>query len=268
MRCTTVLLLLAVSLPVPGEPIQDWRRAIQNNQLDVIRQRLKQIDHVDLGTALDKTALMAAASQGDVSLVRTLLAAGADVNAHNKAGGTALIYAAWSGDTETVAILLDRGAEINHQSSNGWTALMMAAAKDHAPVAALLVKRDADPNPPDVYGWTPLMRAAYEGHTQVVAVLLAQGNIYLESQNDHGQSALHLAVMQGHVEIVKNLLAHGARHDAKDFDGNTPVSISVALGNKELAALLEGEGKNPAVPVLPLEFPLEERPEAGFQKPR
>jgi ankyrin repeat protein len=235
------LLLLAASPPFAGELIQDWRQAIRNNRLEVIRQYLKQIDHVDLGTALDKTALMAAASQGDVNLVRTLLTAGADVNAHNKAGGSALIYAAWSGDTETVAILLNHGAEINHQSGNGWTALMMVAAKDHAPVTELLAKRGADPNLPDVYGWTPLMRAAYEGHARVVGVLLERRNSYLESRNDHGQSALHLAVIQGHTVIVTNLLAHGARPDAKDFAGNTPVSISLALGNKELAALLEGK---------------------------
>jgi ankyrin repeat protein len=48
-------------------------------------------------------SLMRAASDGDVQAVRSLLAAGADVNATNQGGQTALMLAALMGNGELVA---------------------------------------------------------------------------------------------------------------------------------------------------------------------
>ncbi|MEZ5582274.1 MAG: ankyrin repeat domain-containing protein [Candidatus Competibacteraceae bacterium] len=185
-----------------------------------------------------KTALMAAASQGDARLVKALLNAGADVNARNRTGGTPLIYAAAAGNGETVQLLLAHGAQLNHQSVNGWSALMIAAAKGHAGLVEWLGRQGADVNMPDIYGWTPLMRATYNGHQAVVKVLLGQPGIELERLNDHGQTVLHLAVIREDAGIVRQLLEYGARTDVKDFAGNTPRSISAALGDQQMLALL------------------------------
>jgi ankyrin repeat protein len=230
--------LLATSSLCVADLVGDWQHSVQTNKLDFIRRHWAQLGDVDLSNERGKTALMAAASQGDTELVRVLLNAGADVNARNQTDGTPLIYAAAAGADETVRLLLANGAHLNHQSVNGWSAVMIAAAKGHAALVELLGRRGADVNLPDIYGWTPLMRAAYNGHGAVVSVLLRQPGIELERLNDHGQTVLHLAVIQGQVAVVRQLLVYGARTDAKDFAGNTPRSISVALGNQQILTLL------------------------------
>ena len=58
-----------------------------------------------------RTPLMVAAYRGSTAAARTLLAAGAEVNAVGRSGGTALIFAAVNGAPETVALLLDAGAD-------------------------------------------------------------------------------------------------------------------------------------------------------------
>jgi hypothetical protein len=184
---------------------------------------------------------MAAAGQGATDLVGKLLAAGADVNASNRNFGTALTYAAWSGSIATVRLLLEQGASVNQQATNGWSALMMAAAKGYPTLAKLLLEQGAAVNLPDVYGWTPLMRAAYAGHADVVAILLAHSGLALETRNDRGQTALHLAVIQGNMPIVRDLLANGAKPDTRDFAGHTPRSIASALGYRQLNDLLSNK---------------------------
>ncbi len=55
-------------------------------------------------------SLIGAAKKGDTETVKTLLAAGADVNAQNWVGQTALMQAAWHGHTAIVEILKEAGA--------------------------------------------------------------------------------------------------------------------------------------------------------------
>ncbi len=59
------------------------------------------------------TALHWAAHWGDLALVRSLLAAGADVNAANRFGVTALHEAATVGQADIVSALLKAGAKPN-----------------------------------------------------------------------------------------------------------------------------------------------------------
>src|SRR5258705_194722 len=56
-----------------------------------------------------RTALMAAASNGDVGVVQALLAAGADPRAADAGGGMALTYAAAAGSADAIDALQKRG---------------------------------------------------------------------------------------------------------------------------------------------------------------
>jgi len=237
-RLLWVLLLITPALALDDLP-RSWQRSVQNNELSLIRDQMQRMDDIDLPTINGKTALMAAARQGDADLVQALLALNAEVNAENRAAGTPLLYAVWSGDENTVRTMLNHGAHINHQSANGWTALMMAAAKNHPQATRLLLERGADAQLVDIYGWTPLMRAAYAGHQEVVQLLLQLADSELERHNDHGQTALHLAVIQGHEQVVLALLQHGARPNAEDFAGYTPLSIAHTTHHSTLLSLLQ-----------------------------
>jgi len=69
---------------------------------------------VSLGLAActSEPSLIRAAKEGDTETVKTLLAAGADVNAQNWVGQTALMQAAFSGNPDTVQTLLAAGTPV------------------------------------------------------------------------------------------------------------------------------------------------------------
>ncbi len=98
---------------------------------------------VDQRNRFGDTALMVAALNGHVAVVKQLRARGAEVNF---AGWTPLIYAATGGHDEIVRYLLAEGADVDAQSPNGTTALMMAVREGRPATAELLLARGANPN--------------------------------------------------------------------------------------------------------------------------
>ena len=93
---------------------------------------------------LDITALHRAARAGDTETVRTLLDAGADVNARSVVGDTALHRAARAGDAEVVRTLLDAGADVHAQDKNDNTSLHEAVRAGDAEVVQVLLDAGAD----------------------------------------------------------------------------------------------------------------------------
>jgi ankyrin repeat protein len=228
---SAALLILVLSLPWSAwADSESWRQAVNHNDVRYLREHLDEIDDVDRPATRNKTALMAAVAGGDSSLARDLLRAGADPNATNTNGGSVLMYAAWRGDPECMRLILGQEVAIDQAAQNGWTALMMAAAKGHESAAAALLEAGADPKVVDVYGWNPLMRAAYAGREDVVRLLLEQPETDIETVNDRGQTALHLAVIGEHEEIATLLIEHGADPDRIDFLGNSAREIADELG--------------------------------------
>ena len=86
-------------------------------------------------------ALVAAASQGEVSLTAALLKLGADPDARGQQRRTALMRAAASGHREVVELLLGAGASSELRDENGETALSLARERGHTDVASVLEKR-------------------------------------------------------------------------------------------------------------------------------
>ena len=64
--------------------------------------------------------------EGHVDIVRLLLEAGADPNAHDADGTPLLIEATWRRHVEVVQLLVDAGADPNAPAPNGDTALSEA----------------------------------------------------------------------------------------------------------------------------------------------
>jgi outer membrane protein assembly factor BamB len=89
--------------------------------------------------------LFIAARAGDVREVRRIVDAGAPVDAQDRYGSTALIMAAAEGRVEVVKLLLDLGADPNHREGfYGADALGMALFRDHSEVAMVLLTQGAD----------------------------------------------------------------------------------------------------------------------------
>ncbi|PWB53112.1 MAG: ankyrin repeat domain-containing protein [Nitrosomonadales bacterium] len=80
----------------------------------------------DVRTGLGSTPLHMAATNPDVSALKALLAAGADVNARDMDGNTPLHMAAYSNKFEHTKLLLEAGADVNAMSAGGRTPVAMA----------------------------------------------------------------------------------------------------------------------------------------------
>jgi len=97
-------------------------------------------------TARDgRTALLTVAAGGCVDAVRSLVAAGAAVNAKDPTGRTPLMEAAVAGSPEIVQYLLDHGADPDALDNLDHTALMFAELSRQDDVVELLRKRTKKP---------------------------------------------------------------------------------------------------------------------------
>ena len=194
------------------------------------------VDMNTLGEVYGRPARPATSKSSALDLMKILLAHGANPNAQLKSpalqrahtpgegtlaeGATPLMRAAKNGDSAAIRILLAHGADVAIVQKNHTTALMFAAglgrglgvfAKDYATEAELL---------------------------ETVQVLVAAG-ADVNAVADNGQTALHSAA-QASDDIVRLLAAHGARLDAKDKQGRTPLDMALGVG-------LRGRAGGPAI---------------------
>lgn len=115
--------------------------------------------------------LMRAVDEANVGLVKSLLAAGADVNAVSEGGKSALIRATTRGYLDIVRVLLAAGADVNAKKENGATALIVAVFLGYADIVRVLLASGADPDAQTAQGTTAEKWAQSIGFTEIVALL-------------------------------------------------------------------------------------------------
>ena len=97
-------------------------------------------------------------------MTEKLLSAGANPNAALISGETALMAAASTGNVDVVRALVTRGADVNARESRGsQTALMWAIAEKHSAVARYLIEHGADVQTKSKAGLTPFLFAVQQG---------------------------------------------------------------------------------------------------------
>ena len=117
----------AVEIKEPANSI--WVSA-KKGDIESMRQ------HIAFGTNLnsvgsnrDETALIIAACQGHVEIVKLLIEEGVDLNIQNNEGVTAQFCAVFFGRTEIVQILSDAGADPNIVMSQDLTAMDLVSVE-------------------------------------------------------------------------------------------------------------------------------------------
>lgn len=124
-----------------GEPLLIYALHAGKPEIASVLMQAKGID-LEAENRVGQTALMVAAYQGRIDLVKALIDADAEVN-HK--GWTALHFAASSGQVEVVKLLLENAAYIDAESPSRTTPLMMAARIKDRPTCILLLQEGADP---------------------------------------------------------------------------------------------------------------------------
>jgi len=137
----------------------------------------------------------------------------------------------------------DRGAD--GMITIGSTPLLRAAKAFDVPAINLLLEKGALPNLPNAAGYTPVMAAAGLGSrdrdtrgrfvtedvpgrsVKALDALLKAGGEVNAAENRGGQTPLHGAAGWGWDEVVQFLADHGAKLDAKDSRGLTPLDSAM-----------------------------------------
>lgn len=184
------------------------------------------------------TALMKAAGQGHIEVVRFLVEQGADLNIRNRQEQNALMFAAAGGHLAVVTFLLDREADARSPAnifydyrSGPINPLMWAAYNGHLDMFNLLLDYAKQINDNYTLLVASLGWAAYRGHLDIVHLLLEYGvdiNAYPQSSDfGYGPTALMLAAYVGQLEVVRFLLENEA--DIHVRTGNW-LSVQTDLG--------------------------------------
>ncbi|KAK4155976.1 ankyrin repeat-containing domain protein, partial [Chaetomidium leptoderma] len=236
---------------------------------DLLRQLLEAGGGANLASHEYGSALAAAASAGNLSIVQTLLPLDQDPASHQRA----LEEAASAGFHSAVAVILhgsggltcDKALELAaygghddvvtelwryHQYYNvispGAVNNALYKATDmqwEATVDFLLQSCGADPNATGEEYGNALTASAFDGTTSILQMLLKWG-AGVDTPEGY---PLQAAALNGHAEIVTLLLDHGANANAfsPHIQEGTALQAACATGNTDVARILLARGAHP-----------------------
>jgi ankyrin repeat protein len=177
---------------------------------------------------------------GRTDRVFEFLAGGGSASAVTEDGVPLLAHCAYYGDVSAIKFLLASGASLRELGEN--LGLSAASFHGHWRLCRFLIEQGADVNRPDAStGETPLHLALCTAHrlahNLVLKVLLAAGanpnsatreNIetgsFMRDCRTKGETPLHRAAAFGDEEAIQLLLNAGAKLDARDMHGDSPLS--------------------------------------------
>lgn len=186
----------------------------------------------------DKTIKQIAGGRTD--LVFDYLAVGHAAAATDADGVSLMKWCAYYGDVSAIRFLLTNGESLSSLGEN--LDLNGAAFHGHWQLCQFLLERGADPDHPlPDTAETPLHAALCktnsEAHTQVVRVLLAasanpncptkpsvETEGFMRDCRTRAETPLHRAAAFGTAEAIQLLLDAGARIDARDMNGDSPLT--------------------------------------------
>lgn len=152
-------------------------------------------------------ALIFAAKDSNIALVKQLLAKGANPKAANSHGNTGLIMACQESCHETSALLILEGSDVNASNAIGNTGLLYAAYNGRLEITKQLISAGAHINASNHQGMTPLIYAAYNGHLQIVQFLIENSGAEINQCDIDERSALMWAIIRGKKEVALYLLS-------------------------------------------------------------
>jgi len=177
---------------------------------------------------------------GRTDLVFEYCAAGYSANSMDKDAVSLLQWCAYYGDVSAMKLLLAKGAQMQSLGDN--VGLNAASFHGHWRLCKFLLERGADVNATEADTGETALHAALSqtnrlAHNLVVKVLLAHGanpncttkkdaetGAFMRDCRTKGETPLHRAAAFGDEEAIQLLLDAGAVIDAKDMNGETPLS--------------------------------------------
>lgn len=173
--------------------------ALERGDVDSIKQHvLANPEYIHSRDSYGNTPLLTAIAFDNLELVQFLLLNGADPNVAVDDGYTCLLTAVESDSPNSISIvnsLIKAGADIHKTGTNGWTPLHLASARGHLEKAQFLILNGAHVNQrKQIDGFeTPLMEAAFTGQSELVRFLLENGADASMRDTDNNLTPLEIA---------------------------------------------------------------------------
>ncbi|KAM6431759.1 ankyrin-1 isoform 5-T7 [Liasis olivaceus] len=123
------------------------------------------------------------------------------------------------------------------------TSFLRAARSGNLDKALDHLRNGVDINTCNQNGLNALHLASKEGHVKMVAELLHQ-EIVLETTTKKGNTALHIAALAGQEDVVRELVNSGANVNAQSQKGFTPLYMAAQENHLEVVKFLLENGAN------------------------
>ena len=185
--------------------------------------------------------MMSMAHRGDITSLRAVIAAGADVEELlPEVQLTPVFGAAMSGNMETLVFLVEEcGANVGHISAQGSVVIAIAAAIGNLDVFFYLVGK----MPPALLDYADDHGTCHHCAATAAALLLLLLLLVLLLPLPHsprlaGTTPLHVAASSGQTEIVLHLARLGCDIAHRDSNFMTPITLARSNNHHETARLL------------------------------
>ncbi|MCX6877442.1 MAG: ankyrin repeat domain-containing protein [Verrucomicrobia bacterium] len=253
-----------------GQTALHWA-AISGN-VEVLGLLISKGAEVDAKDTLNgRTPLHHAVNSADAKTVAILLDKGADITAKDSNGCQPIHLATQAGNVEVLHLLLEKGAAVAATESHGDTPLHVAAASAKLEAARMLLEHGAPPAALDQFKNSPLNMAATVGAVEIVRLLLDH-RAPVNDADTLGNTPLHNAAIvriggneikpmsqepaeamqqtlntinnsnaADKLKIVRLLLEKGAKPNAKNLEGATPIDAAAKFGTPEILAVLKSQ---------------------------
>lgn len=193
------------------------------------------------------TGLHAAAQQGSLAQIGTLVAAGNDVNTRDSYGRTPLHVATFARQRDAIRALIAAGARTDLLENDRYDAVTIAAVADDEETLRVLLSLGASAKLiTSRYDGTALIAAAHLGHDGVVRQLIAAGAPLDHVNNLHWTALIESIVLghggRRHIETLRALVEAGANTQLADRNGATPLALAKARGYEAMVEILRKAG--------------------------
>jgi len=221
---------------IEKDPNLQILQLVKDNDLNAIKNLLKQKMSIDIKTDKGITMLIAAVAFKNYEIADFLIKNKADVNITDSNGATALSAAAYSGDLKITKLLVENKANINITDKKGYTPLMIASAFGHFEIVKYLVDKKANLNTVDNSGYTPLTAALSRNKTDIFKYLLEKG---AKSDLKDAIHPIFVAISVNNIEIIKLLVENKKVNvNLQNEKGVTPLILAANFNNKDIIQYL------------------------------
>jgi ankyrin repeat protein len=189
------------------------------------------------------TPLHDAVALGMSDIETLLIKEGANLEVRNVDGNTPLMEAVRGGIIPSIEKLIQNGADTSTRNIRGDTPLHIAVGLERLELVNILLRSNASIHARNTRNRTPF-QLSLGISPRMVSTLLTANRINIP--DDMGNSALHIALQERvSADIIRTIITQGARLNAVDNNGKSPLRVAVDMELWEQAKALSDAGADP-----------------------